>query len=267
MTKQNECRRDKRVEADNNTNSKICGNAEGRSFDVRRGVLIAVAVAAALTVILAAVAVQRDSENLISSAIDSDIWEVDPFVKPTAEQALAIPALTEPVVLPTNPPEEADDAAHIELSTESPAISNVDPPDDRVPSEKSGIFGDVKHTINQRGHQVIRTGTEDGTFAGALFIGDSRTVGFAEKSGVKATYLADIGIDVNRVLSPRFMIDGGEWKSLETLAAEGGYTKVYMSMGLNEMGWEVSESFISKYIVAASRVRGALPEEIGRAHV
>lgn len=239
----------------NNVDNNSGGNEEKRSAEVRRRmVLTAAAVTSALAVTLIAGARQNVSDPLHAPAPDVGISAAELLARPEPESVLCHPDLTEPTEPPTEPPTDPPTEPPTETSaTEPPAPV----PDDAA--EVPQLEQNVRDIINKRTHQVIRTGTEDGVFAGALFIGDSRTVGFAEKSGVKATFFADVGIDVDRVLSQRFMIDGGEWKNLETLAAEGGYTKVYMSMGLNEMGWEVSESFISKYIVAISRVRSVLP--------
>jgi hypothetical protein len=175
-------------------------------------------------------------------------------VLPSHDHALPYPNITEPAESYTD---EASSSADTPLAAD--AASSAPPPMvDPVPEAPN----DVKEIINKRTHEVICTGAEEGTFDGALFIGDSRTVGFAEKSGVKATYLADVGMDVNRVLSPRFMVENGEWRSLETLVGEKAYKKVYISMGLNEMGWVYSDSFIAKYIDAASRIRNVKPDAV-----
>lgn len=261
MIKHDESRRNADPAANDNNNSDN-NDTEDNDNEVRgcgevrcRAVIVAAAVTSALTVIITAGAWRKVSDFVYDPLPDPEIQAAEILIRPSPEMILCPPDLTEPTEPPTEPPTDPP----TEPPATKPSFPNLAHVDLVSAPE---LEQEARDIINKRTHQVIRTGAEDGVFDGALFVGDSRTVGFAEKSGVKATFFADVGVDVDRVLSQRFMIDGGEWKSLETLCGEGGYTKVYMSMGLNEMGWEVSESFISKYTVAASRVRSALPEAV-----
>ncbi|MDD2216170.1 MAG: GDSL-type esterase/lipase family protein [Eubacteriales bacterium] len=74
----------------------------------------------------------------------------------------------------------------------------------------------------------------DDYFNDAVFIGDSRTEGFKMLSGpLNAVYLTSIGLKVDTV-------------AVEALS-EVPFKKVFIMLGINELGWVYSELFIEKY--------------------
>ncbi|MCR4908223.1 MAG: hypothetical protein K5985_05275 [Lachnospiraceae bacterium] len=96
--------------------------------------------------------------------------------------------------------------------------------------------------------------TEDGSYSGygpftevddsyfgpdALFIGDSRVVGFGMYSGFPVTTYAKTGYAIHSVFDkPVLKTPLGSFTLPELMAAEPGkYKKIYIKFGLNEMGW------------------------------
>lgn len=87
-------------------------------------------------------------------------------------------------------------------------------------------------------------------FADAVFIGDSRTDGFRLFSGVtsKADFLVHTGLTIYDVMEEKPVIRQGDKKVplLEALG-EKQYGKVYISLGVNELGYRAPENFAETY--------------------
>ena len=86
-------------------------------------------------------------------------------------------------------------------------------------------------------------------FADAVFIGDSRTEGFRLYSGVKgASFLTSTGITVFEVMEGKKVIRSGDQK-VPILTALGWkeYGKVYIALGVNELGYYDAEAFAETY--------------------
>lgn len=99
-------------------------------------------------------------------------------------------------------------------------------------------------------------------FADAVFIGDSRTDGFRLFSGVtsKADFLVHTGVTVFDVMEGKEVIRRGDVKVpvLEALA-EKLYGKVYISLGINELGYRAPENFAKTYGELIDAVRECQP--------
>lgn len=102
---------------------------------------------------------------------------------------------------------------------------------------------------------------EDDYFADAVFLGDSRTEGFSLYSGLKqGTYLYSVGATVESVFTKDVrQASGVQEPLLDTLAGvECG--KVYIMLGVNELGWVYPEKFQEQYGKVVDRVRQDHPE-------
>jgi lysophospholipase L1-like esterase len=97
------------------------------------------------------------------------------------------------------------------------------------------------------------TGTEyyeadEKYFDDVLFIGDSRTVGFEMYSGLtNATFYADKGVDIKNIYEKTpIKQDGKNVTILEALKGKS-FGKIYIMLGVNELGWVYDSIFIEKY--------------------
>ena len=100
-------------------------------------------------------------------------------------------------------------------------------------------------------------------FADAVFIGDSRTDGLQLYSGIKGTtFLSYKGITVFDVMEREdkkvVEIDGKSYTILEALGM-GSYAKVYVALGVNELGYQNSQSFVQTYGQFIDKVRELQP--------
>lgn len=99
-------------------------------------------------------------------------------------------------------------------------------------------------------------------FSDAVFIGDSRTDGFKLYSGISgADFLDYTGITVFDVMEGKKVIrvDGGKVSVLDALARKQ-YGKVYISLGVNELGYYDPQGFADTYGQFIDAVRACQPE-------
>lgn len=87
-------------------------------------------------------------------------------------------------------------------------------------------------------------------FSDAAFIGDSRTDGLKLYSGITpdAVFLGSTGLTVYDVLNDKKVIRSGKEKiSVLDALSQGSYGKVYISLGVNELGYYDPEGFAEAY--------------------
>lgn len=100
-------------------------------------------------------------------------------------------------------------------------------------------------------------------FADAAFVGDSRTDGFMIYSGIgTGRNLTSNGLSIFKLAEKKALTIGGEkYTLLEALAMEH-YGKVYLSLGVNELGIHNDAGFYSSYCDAIDAIRAVQPEAV-----
>lgn len=80
-------------------------------------------------------------------------------------------------------------------------------------------------------------------FENALFIGDSRTVGICKYSGItEADFFASTGMSVYDVFKEQLEVGGQKARSLETLLRDQQYDRIYLMLGINELGYNFDKT-------------------------
>lgn len=103
---------------------------------------------------------------------------------------------------------------------------------------------------------------EEAWFDDALFIGDSRTVGMSQYGRLgKADYFADTGMTVFNVLTREAADTGFVRQSLESLLSAKEYGKIYLMLGINEIGYPF-ETLIRQYQAVLDSIRAMQPGRI-----
>ena len=105
----------------------------------------------------------------------------------------------------------------------------------------------------------------DEYFSDALFIGDSRTVGLQEYSDLEqADYFAATGLTIYKVLESEIVMSGGNngKMTIDEVLQQKQYGKIYIMLGINEMGRGNVDSFIEKYIQVINHLRELQPGAI-----
>ncbi len=109
------------------------------------------------------------------------------------------------------------------------------------------------------------TDVDDEYFNDALFIGDSRTVGlseYCEALDTRATFYSKISLTIYDALSKKFIRTGKGRISIEEALHEEQYGKIYIMLGLNEIGTGDSEYFKNAYEEVINRIRELQPDAI-----
>ena len=103
---------------------------------------------------------------------------------------------------------------------------------------------------------------EDTYFERAIFLGDSRTQGLFLYSGLSSGYeYTAVGATVESVFTKNvWPADGKEKVPLLDALAEAECGKVYLMLGVNELGWSKKETFHDQYAKVIDRVREDHPE-------
>ena len=108
--------------------------------------------------------------------------------------------------------------------------------------------------------QASFVATDMSYFNDALFIGDSRTVGIAEYSGMtNAVFFADTGMNIYKVAEKRIPVKGVGEVTLGELLSSRKFTKVYIMLGVNEIGYNMNNT-LNKYSETLTYIRSFLPD-------
>ena len=103
---------------------------------------------------------------------------------------------------------------------------------------------------------------EDTYFDSAVFLGDSRTEGLFLYSGLKTGHFyTSVGATVESVFSKKsFETESGKKVPLLDAAAARDCDKVYIMLGINELGWSKTKTYHDQYAKLIDRVREDHPE-------
>lgn len=101
---------------------------------------------------------------------------------------------------------------------------------------------------------------DDAWFADAAFIGDSRTEGLVLYTTLKpGGAFAYRGLNVQSARTDRVIkVDGARYTAVEALE-RGAFAKVYLSLGVNELGWYNNGRYSKNYADLIDLVRAAQP--------
>ena len=104
---------------------------------------------------------------------------------------------------------------------------------------------------------------ENDYFEDAAFVGDSRTDGFMIYSGIGCgENLTSNGLSIFKLAEKKALtIDGQKYTLLEALALEQ-YGKVYLSLGVNELGYNNDQGFYQAYCQAIDAIRACQPNAV-----
>lgn len=107
---------------------------------------------------------------------------------------------------------------------------------------------------------------EDDYFSDAVFIGDSRTVGMYEYGELEeiATFYASTGLTVYKLFDSAIVSVPGQKQKItvEEALQNNSFSKIYLMVGINEMGTGTVETFIEKYKEVAAHLQELQPEAI-----
>ncbi len=103
---------------------------------------------------------------------------------------------------------------------------------------------------------------ENDDLSDALFIGDSRTVGLQNTCPYpKAVFLCNIGMHIDTALtSLDFTLSNGNAGTLIDAVSEGSYKRIFINLGLNDIGWPDTQIFIDYYTDLINELKTVQPD-------
>lgn len=126
-------------------------------------------------------------------------------------------------------------------------------------SENTTVIENTKDTLFQN--------VDNSYFNDALFIGDSRTVGLylygsITKDAPDAIFFADVGLTVDDAINNTILVppESGNYLSLSWLLNNKKFSKVYIMLGINEVGTGTPETFSEQYSKLINIIHESLPE-------
>ncbi len=110
------------------------------------------------------------------------------------------------------------------------------------------------------------TTVDESYFKDALFIGDSRLQGFGFWSGLPATYYCATGFALYKYDTTKVVqTENGKVPIFDAMPYDA-FTKIYIKVGLNELGYGNEENFESKYAELIAKLREYEPRAIIYVH-
>ena len=104
---------------------------------------------------------------------------------------------------------------------------------------------------------------DDSYFDDAVFIGNSRTEGLKMYSGLtNATFITEVGLTVDSIFTDYCDISGGgKARAFDQLAGME-FSKVYIMLGMNELGWVYESVFKEDYGKIIDKIREINPDAV-----
>ena len=114
--------------------------------------------------------------------------------------------------------------------------------------------------------EVVDHTVDDSYFDDAVFIGDSRTVGMYEYGGLEetSTFYASTGLTIYKMFDSKIVAVPGQKKKItvEEALSEKQFAKIYLMIGINEMGTGTVESFMKAYGEAVQHLQQLQPDAV-----
>ncbi|MCM1387623.1 MAG: GDSL-type esterase/lipase family protein [Bacillus sp. (in: Bacteria)] len=104
----------------------------------------------------------------------------------------------------------------------------------------------------------------DEYFDDAAFLGDSRTMGISDYSGLNADFYCENGMTIYKLLDEKGVTyqKTGEKVNLNQVMQQKQYGKIYIMLGMNELGYRDTNYFLERYREVLSQIRQWQPQAI-----
>lgn len=130
------------------------------------------------------------------------------------------------------------------------------------PATKAVTEASVSVSGTDEGQKDKQTEDKPVSMDDALFIGDSRTVGLSEYAGIEgADFYANVGMSVYNLQEKAIPVPTVGKVTLEELLSEKQYGKIYVMLGINEMGYGFDQT-IAKYKSLVEYIEEKQPDAV-----
>lgn len=159
------------------------------------------------------------------------------------------------------------DSSKTSVTDESTSYGKTDTTKDKETSTKEKEENVSESTSRKKAEKKTEKKTEKRTFktqnismSDSLFIGDSRTVGLMEYSKLKdADFFCSVGMSVFNALNQTNSVQGVGKISLTNLLSAKKYKKVYIMLGINEVGYN-PQTIVDKYSSIIELIKKSQPD-------
>ena len=161
--------------------------------------------------------------------------------------------------------EEADEEDYgLTLASEDTDLSKADSDDEIVvPDEADGPEA-LKDPLEDYPRPFTKV--DESYFKDALFIGDSRLQGFGFWSGLPATYYCATGFHIYKYETTKVVqTENGKVPIFDAMPYDA-FRKIYIKVGLNELGYGTEENFEQTYAQLIDKLREYEPHAIIYVH-
>lgn len=194
---------------------------------------------------------------IISSVILATVFAVQ---KHDADQGTIENSPASATIPVQEPPTFATDANGVKIE-ETTTVTSVPVSMENISGETTAV------TTEPLAEQYSASETvEDEYFHDALFIGNSRTVGLSMFGSMpdEATFYATVGMNIYDLMDSSAQIppEEGPEQSFQSLLAEKQFGKIYIMLGINDLGTGTSESFAEYYKGIVDQIHQMQPDAV-----
>ena len=180
-------------------------------------------------------------------------WMLAAVLLLAAAGLLAVHSHQTAAVPPEEPAQEEPSVTVIPAEPELPELPEEPVEEDPVPEKPWGPVAESAPV-------------DDSYFDDAVFIGDSRTVGMYEYGGLEetSTFYSSTGLTIYKMFDSKIVAVPGQKKKItvEEALSEKQFAKIYLMIGINEMGTGTVESFMKAYGEAVQHLQELQPDAV-----
>lgn len=153
-----------------------------------------------------------------------------------------------------------DESSVVRVIDEEETVNETVETAETEENKKKGVLA----SRSQKIEDLVKFSSKEASkyFEDTAFIGDSRTQGLQINAGIKsAKFFAGRGLNVKNALTDK-VVRGKNNKNVTVVDALDGkeYKKVYISFGINELGWTNLDIFIERYQALIKAVEEKQPK-------
>ena len=136
----------------------------------------------------------------------------------------------------------------------------------QVETDANGLVivnNDQQQTIPPTTANPVFTAVDESYLSDALFIGDSRTVALQMYGGLANTnFFVDTGMSIWKVMDAPIANINGQTMTVDAALQSASFNKVYIMLGINEVGTGTADTFLQQYANIVNRIRQLQPQAI-----
>lgn len=131
------------------------------------------------------------------------------------------------------------------------------------PIETDSIYysdaGKIAYTTDYEYRKVT-----ENYFTDAAFLGDSRTLGISDYAGLEADFYCESGMTIYKLFDDKGIVyqKSGQKVNLSQVMQQKQYGKIYIMLGMNELGYGDTEKYLNQYEVVIDRIRELQPQAV-----